>query len=224
MKNEIICELTQDLLPNYLEGLTSPGSSEAIEAHLAQCADCQALLNEMKQGLAVPQVKDTEETSSERDIKPLIKLKKRVRTAVAVTVLLCMVVFGGGTYYFAHSFTPRAEDVTITCEKNGNIVDIIFIAKNKNTILNSYVGGYHEKVYSGEVDFIELHAFHKSPFKKPLRYHAYYSYNFIDQDTVNDSFGNKIRITDKSFFAVQFADQLVKISIADLYHDKITIL
>ena len=33
MRNEIICELTRDLLPSYLEGLTSPASSEAIERH-----------------------------------------------------------------------------------------------------------------------------------------------------------------------------------------------
>ena len=30
------CDIIQDLLPSYADGLTSPASSEAIEAHLAE--------------------------------------------------------------------------------------------------------------------------------------------------------------------------------------------
>ena len=36
------CDIIQDLLPSYADGLTSPASSKAIEAHLAECQTCAA--------------------------------------------------------------------------------------------------------------------------------------------------------------------------------------
>ena len=40
------CDIIQDLLPSYADGLTSPASSEAIEAHLAECPGCQAYVDD----------------------------------------------------------------------------------------------------------------------------------------------------------------------------------
>lgn len=42
MKNDLTCELVRDLLPNFVEGLTSPETSAAVERHLAECSDCAA--------------------------------------------------------------------------------------------------------------------------------------------------------------------------------------
>lgn len=224
MKNEIICELTRDLLPNYLEGLTSTGSNEAIENHLAQCADCQALCEEMKQGLTALPPQIIEDTSEEKNIKPFLKLKKRIRRIIAITILCCVIVFGGGAYYFAHGFYPDINDITITCEKFDGMVDITFTAKSKNIILNSYVGGYHESAGDGEIDYVELEAFHKNPFKKAIRNQAYFGYTFIDKDTILNSSAQKVHITDDSYFCLQLKDQAVKINIADLYQGKITIM
>lgn len=47
MRNEIVCELIRDLLPSYLEGLTSPASTEAIENHLQTCASCAQYAEDM---------------------------------------------------------------------------------------------------------------------------------------------------------------------------------
>ena len=37
------CELIQDLLPLYAEGLCSPASRRAVEEHLSDCEDCRRL-------------------------------------------------------------------------------------------------------------------------------------------------------------------------------------
>ena len=37
------CEIIRDLLPNYLDGLTSQASNEAIEEHLETCAGVQEM-------------------------------------------------------------------------------------------------------------------------------------------------------------------------------------
>ena len=35
MKNDLTCGVVQDLLPSYVEGLTSPESNTAVERHLS---------------------------------------------------------------------------------------------------------------------------------------------------------------------------------------------
>lgn len=39
----LTCGIARDLLPLYLDGLTSPESAAALEAHLASCPDCRAV-------------------------------------------------------------------------------------------------------------------------------------------------------------------------------------
>ena len=37
MKNDLTCGVVRDLLPSYVEGLTSPESNTAVERHLSEC-------------------------------------------------------------------------------------------------------------------------------------------------------------------------------------------
>ena len=37
------CEIIRDLLPSYVDGLTSGESDRAIEEHLRDCGDCREL-------------------------------------------------------------------------------------------------------------------------------------------------------------------------------------
>lgn len=227
MRNEIVCELIRDLLPSYLEGLTSPASTEAIENHLQTCASCAQYAEDMEAEIETPQLPSEKENAAadaDHDIKPFLKLRKRTRRAVGITILTLLLIFGGGTYYFAHGFSPDINDITITCEKFDGMVDIIFTSKSQNVILNSYVGGYHQNAGEAEVDYVELEAFHKNPFKKVLRNKAYFGYTFINKDTIYDSFGNKTHITDQSYFTLSLKDKVVKINIADLYQGKITFM
>ena len=47
------CEIIRDLLPNYLDGLTSQASNEAIEEHLETCAECRSCLDSMWEELVL---------------------------------------------------------------------------------------------------------------------------------------------------------------------------
>lgn len=40
---KVNCEIIQDLLPLYEEGLCSPSSKDAVERHLAECESCKLL-------------------------------------------------------------------------------------------------------------------------------------------------------------------------------------
>lgn len=89
MKNDLTCALVQDLLPNYVEGLTSPETNDALERHLDGCVDCTACKNAMIGG------EDTAAEATARQAKEVDYLKtvkkktgRRVILAVVCTVLL----------------------------------------------------------------------------------------------------------------------------------------
>ena len=47
MKPELTCAIVRDLLPSYVEGLTSEETNQAVDAHLASCPDCKRLRTEL---------------------------------------------------------------------------------------------------------------------------------------------------------------------------------
>ena len=51
-KNE--CKIVQDLLPNYVEGLTNEETNLFIEEHLRECNTCKKMFNNMKTEIQKP--------------------------------------------------------------------------------------------------------------------------------------------------------------------------
>ena len=87
MKYDLPCAVVQDLLPNYLEGLTSEETNRAIEAHLAACPDCAAHKSAMA---GETPLKETAEQTREVDYLKKVKRRngRRILLAVLVTILL----------------------------------------------------------------------------------------------------------------------------------------
>lgn len=55
------CEIVRDLLPNYIEKLTSDTTNEYMESHLSECDDCRKACEEMESQIAsekAPEVKE----------------------------------------------------------------------------------------------------------------------------------------------------------------------
>ena len=48
MKNELTCEVVQDLLPSYVDHLTSDITNTAIVSHVKNCEDCRRILAAMQ--------------------------------------------------------------------------------------------------------------------------------------------------------------------------------
>lgn len=66
------CEVIRDLLPLYADELTSPYTSQQIEAHLQSCPACRGTLEQLRTPLEAPRSEDTDY------MKPLQKqLQKR---------------------------------------------------------------------------------------------------------------------------------------------------
>ena len=88
MKNDLTCALVRDLLPSYVEGLTSEETNTAVEAHLASCPACAAI----RDHLVDPEPESEEEA---REVDYLKKVKRRSGKRVVLAVLLTLLVVIG---------------------------------------------------------------------------------------------------------------------------------
>ena len=72
--NNIPCEIIQDLLPSYVDGLTNDVTNAAIEEHVESCEKCRQILEGMRDGIEKQYVPDD---SDKKEIDFLKKNKKR---------------------------------------------------------------------------------------------------------------------------------------------------
>lgn len=89
------CELIQDLLPLYLDGVCSKESKTAIEKHLSECADCKAFYTAMCEadGIEInPNIAERErqKAASFQAVKKKL-FRKQILSAIAAILLLVII-------------------------------------------------------------------------------------------------------------------------------------
>ena len=95
--NTIPCEVIKDLLPMYVEGLTSEETNKYIEKHIDSCEECASALRSMK--VFVP---EADHVNSDIEVDFLKKNRKRNRRVLWGSLLaafcLVLVVFAARTF------------------------------------------------------------------------------------------------------------------------------
>ena len=69
MKNKLPCEIIRDLLPSYVDGLTSEVTNEAICEHIKSCDACKETLHRMQ---APEEIESEEEQEKEKKYESLL--------------------------------------------------------------------------------------------------------------------------------------------------------
>lgn len=113
------CEMIRDLLPLYIDGLTSEESNREIEKHLKNCKECQICYQEMI-GEMGNTVTITEEEI--KDIDLIKKIKKRSRkkiVGVIICAFLLVSIIAALMFLQMHS-RVKYEDVELTYGVRGN--------------------------------------------------------------------------------------------------------
>lgn len=121
MPNKLQCEIVQDLLPSYVDGLTSDVTNQAVEAHVAGCEKCRASLNAMIAPEASQQ--DFEE---KQEIDFLKKTKKKLRrtifgTIAVIILVVCALLF---TRFYVVGSPLYGQSVACTVDVNGNMLTL----------------------------------------------------------------------------------------------------
>lgn len=81
------CKIIQDLLPNYIENLTSAESNEFIKSHLTDCRECKKSLDIMKKEIAIDNKKASKQIDYLKRYKRKMAILKTVIALVAVFIL-----------------------------------------------------------------------------------------------------------------------------------------
>ena len=77
MRNNLPCEVVQDLLPSYIDGLTSEKTNELVEEHVEGCDQCSSILRGMKSELECPiEIKEEEKKELSADIREVFSESK----------------------------------------------------------------------------------------------------------------------------------------------------
>lgn len=103
------CTIIQDLLPLYCDGLTSDDSNEAIVQHLQECRECREMYTQMKKK------ENAALSTTERDIKPLQKIKRRSILKMIAGFISGVVLLGTLFAFMFIGIVPaKSSDVNIS--------------------------------------------------------------------------------------------------------------
>ncbi len=109
MKDELKCSIVRDLLPNYIEKLTSDDTNNAVEHHLNNCEDCEKAYEQMAVNIG------NTEKSPMIDIKFLRKVKRSRLMAAALCAILTLIlsyIIYTSEYKFKNDKSDLANAVT----------------------------------------------------------------------------------------------------------------
>ena len=165
MKNNIDCRIVQDLLPLYVDGLTSEYTSNMIEEHIKECYECAKSLSYMQDS------NDSMNVNPE-EVNFLKKLNKKLAQwkTISISTLLILVLCVCAASMIYKRVIPREfEEVlgrtlvgTVSFEiediSTGKIIQVddgVFINSLRNT--NFFYSGKQDKTIVGYLWMIDIY-------------------------------------------------------------------
>lgn len=131
---KITCDVIKDLLPLYVENISSDDSRILIEEHIVSCDSCKRELNKLGTPKGV---------SLDTNVLPLKKLKvtllKRkyltIFLSVSLTILILIITMG---YITAPEYIPYSEKTVTITETNNKTVIVHFEAPGTRYEISKY--------------------------------------------------------------------------------------
>lgn len=218
------CEIIRDLLPSYVDGLTSAESNEAIENHLEYCPECQVYLESMKKEIT------GERGVLEKDIDPFIRIKRETARKVVIAVILTAIISALGIEYYReylyHGKSVMSDEVAISHEEDDNVKALKFRTYDENSIVT--VGYAENEPVDGKMplETISLIKYNKNPILNSPVYENEYRMVFLDEDTVQYlySYPDTCDFKEDDFIAIKFTDEVKIIKMTDLREGNISSL
>lgn len=130
------CEIIQDLIPSYIDGLTSSESNYEMEEHFKTCSSCAAVCEQMREELHPDSSKlNSDETKTA--IRPFRKLNHRILQSVLITLVVCAFVAVCYFYFFAIGWMVDSKDMEISYSVEDGALRIDFELTN-GMVLNPW--------------------------------------------------------------------------------------
>lgn len=132
MKNNLTCEIVEDLMPSYIDSLTSEVTNKAIREHLSQCEKCKAKLDSM----AEPYSEDKIE-KEKKEIDFLKKnRRKNIRTKlISLLAVVLVVAVAVCTLPYLEKESLSEYELLYDLEVQGNTFKITMIPTDKDIVI-----------------------------------------------------------------------------------------
>lgn len=140
------CDIIKDLLPSYIEGLSSNSSNEEIEKHLDSCKECKNYYKEM-----TGEIEDPLPAAELKDLDYLKKVRKKNIRSVVITAGIVVAVMLVVVSLVAIAFPVSSTDVEMTYQMTDNKLDIELELKNGRDL---FFDSEHKLVYDDNKNFI----------------------------------------------------------------------
>lgn len=131
MKNDLTCAVVRDLLPSYIDKLTSEETNKALEQHLKGCADCRNVLSSMQKGCGAV----SEDPVEEKEIDYLKKVREGTWKRQIAAILAMVLLFGAGVWYKVYrygSYVDPSSVVIQSVRKEGENISVAGYLKNRD--------------------------------------------------------------------------------------------
>lgn len=97
MKEKRECKLVQDLLPNYIEQVTSEETNQYIQEHLQSCAECTQVYTSMTREIKSKALDTDKTVDYMKKVNQKMKIAKMALGSIAIIILLVMLAFWANT-------------------------------------------------------------------------------------------------------------------------------
>lgn len=192
MENKEKCKIIQDLLPNYIDNLTSEETNSFVEKHLEECKECHEIIKNMK--------KDFEKEKNElnkKTIKYAKKYKRKVKYLWFV-ILLFILLFISIIAIFSNNILWLFFEKKYEIKHNNRYLieeTLSYDKENKLTEENSiHVNDF--KVVLSDLEYTEneLNFNLKFSHSKPLNHIGYILRVFNKDYCLGDRFNGQISL------------------------------
>ena len=113
MNQEPPCAAAQDLMPLYVENLTSPETSAWLQAHVSHCPACAQKLGQQQARLEIGRP-EQERLREQKGVRFLKKPRvKRIAYILLALVLALALVAGGNSFLYRQLFSVQSDEVEL---------------------------------------------------------------------------------------------------------------
>ena len=118
MKNKLDCEIVNDLLPSYIDKLTSEKTTEEITEHLSECESCRQVYRDMTN--SEPQMTEQPEVDY---LKKINRSRRRVAIIATSAVLVAGLVAGAIFLFFRKKTDTLVQKNTQLAEEKEQLLE-----------------------------------------------------------------------------------------------------
>ncbi|WP_342578469.1 zf-HC2 domain-containing protein [Psychrobacillus sp. FSL K6-2843] len=202
----------RDLVPSYIENLTSEETNNEIEKHMEQCEDCRQYVKEMQEDLLVEHT--DEKKKEEKGIDYFKKVRSKNRKKIFIIVGSLLSIFIGCFFFFDQMWIANEKNVQTSIKQQGTMVTLSFQTKNDNRYILPMS-------FRGQKYIYEIIIYEKwNDLSKPasiFKDGSPVTFTFLDANTLILDNGEEMKLTDEDKILIQYKNSTEEIRLKDLY-------